>query len=151
MKLEEKNSLKAIDKENAELKGRLRLLNKENEELEGKIHTIRKQQEEDMEQERDLASLKGKLEGTQKLHKRLAKIHRDILSLSKAVAKIFEGQDPNIQSLWGTLNTESDISLSNASSESILDDTGSLKIAVDAIRTSICDYYADKYSNHCTY
>jgi alanyl-tRNA synthetase len=146
-KLEEKNSLTVLNKENIELKGRLKLLSKENEKLED----IKKQQEEDIKQERDLLATKGKLENAQKLHKQLSKIHKDIITLSKTVTKIFEGQDPNIQSLWGVLNTESDCNVSNVSAESILEDTGKLRMAVESIRTSICDYYADKYSNHCTY
>jgi len=150
-KLEEKNVLIVLNKENTELKGRLKFLSKENEELEYKIQEMNKQQEKDTKQENDLVTTRGKLENAQKSHKQLAKIHRDIIILSKTISKIFEGQDPNIQSLWGVLNTEPDCNISNVSCESVLEDTGKLRMAVESIRTSICDYYADKYSNHCAY
>jgi len=133
------------DKEIALLKEKMnnfmmhqKLLETENEELKERIKSM-----ED-EYEKLFTELNEEPTKTKKLHKELSSIYNDILSLSKAVAGITKGEEPNIQSLWGVSNDRS-MEVEEIGKEEL----ESLKLAVGGIRANICDYYADKYSNEC--
>lgn len=77
--------------------------------------------------------------------KELATVYYDILSISKAITGIIKGEEPNIQSLWGVSKGDKSMEVEELGGGEF----ESLKMAVESIRTSICDYYADKYSNEC--
>ena len=77
------------------------------------------------------------------MRKELAKVYKDIVNLSKAISELLKGDEPNMQALWGMAQEK------EAASELSLEDLGTLKMATEKIKTNICDYYADKYSNEC--
>lgn len=118
---------------------RQRELEEENEELKERIKSM-----ED-EYEKLMTEANEEPINQKKLNKELSSVYNDILNLSKAITGIIKGEEPNIQSLWGISNSDKSIEIEEVNGEEL----ESLKLAVDSIRTNICDYYADKYSNEC--
>eukprot|EP01022_Parablepharisma_sp_SALTPOND_P032987 TRINITY_DN87998_c0_g1_i1.p3 TRINITY_DN87998_c0_g1~~TRINITY_DN87998_c0_g1_i1.p3 ORF type:complete len:238 (+),score=51.76 TRINITY_DN87998_c0_g1_i1:851-1564(+) len=129
----------ALEAENAELRQKLAAM-----EEKYRHATIKKEPREEEKESKPLPEA----EMNKKMQKELSAAYKDIMNLSKAISGILKGEEPNMQSLWGVAHTEKD-SVEAEMDELSLEDLGNLKMAIDTIRTNICDYYAEKYSNEC--
>ncbi len=95
------------------------------------------------------------------MKKTLAGVYKEIVSLSKAISGLLKGDEPNMQALLGSHTRESKEQMEFAfqrsarrgspeeQEELTLQDLEVLKEATATIRTTLCDYYAEKYSNEC--
>ena len=87
------------------------------------------------------------------MKKELAKVYKEIVNLSKMISGLLKGEEPNMQLLWGMAQGEKESTGFEAECETLeelsLEDLQTLKTALDTIKTNICDYYAEKYSNEC--
>ena len=100
---------------------------------------------EEQENER-IGMLTSEADIRKKTQKELSSVYGDIINLSNTVTGLLKGEEPNMQSLWGISYSKSEDEVQNELSAK---DLGKLKSAVDSIRTNLCDYYAEKYSNEC--
>jgi len=143
-KINESPDVKNSKKEALYIKG----LETENEELRKKVQELEKMLQNQEETKKAEEKPKTDIsEITHKMQKELAASYKDIVNLSKTITGILKGEEPNMQSLWGITNGTKEIISENE--ELSLEDLGNLKMAIDTIRTNICDYYAEKYSNEC--
>lgn len=124
---------------------RIKILEAENEELRDHIKNIEDEHEKVI-QELINQSKSEEMKTYKKVQKELGNVYKDILNLSSAISGILKGDEPNIQAFWGITHDENK---EENVKELSLDDIEKLKTAVDTMRTNICDYYADKYSNEC--
>jgi len=125
-----------IDKDNKSLKEKVETLEEEKKEL------VRKMDKMKESEKKRVNTLESEQEITRKLQKELSSVYKDIMNLSNTITAILKGEEPNVQTLW------------ESSSEKYMEeskfDIGSLKTAVSTIRTKVCDYYAERYSNECS-
>ena len=95
-----------------------------------------------------------------KMKKELAGVYREIVSLSKVISALLKGEEPNMQALLGeppheepkptpTTTATATASGTAPDNELSLEDLETLTSAIASIRTNLCDYYADKFSNEC--
>ena len=94
------------------------------------------------EKQKDLGI--NRIEGTM-----LPQIHKEVLLLSKAITGLLNGDEPNMGVLLGEYNRESKVleSIDLNEKEFNMKDLEEVRMLLQSIRTSICDYYAEKYSN----
>ena len=131
----------ALEAENAELKQKLESVELKYKDAMETVKVMKKEMTKKTKEENAADPGVDK-----KMRKELSAAYKDIVNLSKAISGILKGDEPNMQSLWGVAHTEK----GGAEGEELgLEDLGNLKMAIDTIRTNICDYYAEKYSNEC--
>eukprot|EP00826_Nyctotherus_ovalis_P006967 TRINITY_DN11703_c0_g1_i3.p1 TRINITY_DN11703_c0_g1~~TRINITY_DN11703_c0_g1_i3.p1 ORF type:complete len:210 (-),score=82.06 TRINITY_DN11703_c0_g1_i3:127-756(-) len=123
-----------IDTENKSLKEKV----KELEEEKAELKTIVSSMEE--KHNKKATALASEEETMKKMQKELLSVYKNIANLSNTITAMMKGEEPNMQSLWEAPSAEE-------SGKKV--DVGRLKAMVNAIRTNICDYYAEKYSNEC--
>lgn len=94
-----------------------------------------------------------------KMKKEIQKVYRNIVNLSKIISELLKGEEPNMQALWGIAHDKDSLLVPSAEAaeavpdsnmdELTIEDLTTLQNAIEKIKTSICDYYAEKYSNEC--
>ncbi len=95
-----------------------------------------------------------------RMRKMLSKVYREIIGLSKAIMMLLKGDEPNMHLLMGEYTRESkelamfsDLSGKfpqfQQDTELGVEDLEVLGRAISSIRSNLCDYYAEKYSNEC--
>ncbi len=82
------------------------------------------------------------------MKKVLSGVYREIVSLSNVISAVLKGEEPNMQALLGEPSPEDEHKAPH-SDELAPEDLETLSTALNTIRTNLCDYYADKYSNEC--
>jgi hypothetical protein len=117
---------------NTELKKRIIELSKEQKEILGVLELL-KEKRKNM-----------KVPEIVKIQREIMNVYDDVISLSAIVAEISKGNEPGIQSLWNTQHSKETKRLKLSSKE-----IDKLESAVELMRTSILDYYAEKCSNEC--
>jgi len=124
-------------KENKALKSEI--ANTEHKQIE--LKDILKQLKETKEQQMKLKlKLESQLAINDKLNNELSSVHNDILNLSRTIKEMLKGNEPSIQSLWGLYGKEELPKTLNIEE---------LRMIIESIRSDICDYYAESYSNTC--
>ena len=89
------------------------------------------------------------------MKKELIRVYKEIVNLSKVIKGLLKEEEPNMQELLGmglgdTKEMIHELEGSDKSSDELtIEDLGILQNAIKSIKTCICDYYAEKYSNDC--
>ena len=140
-----KGRVNSLIQENNNIINKQRLQNA-NSELKEKIIKLNIQHREMLEVI-ELLKEKGermKISEVTKVQREIMNIYDNVINLSAIVAEISKGNEPSIQSLWNAQHPKESKRLKLTSKE--IDE---LESAVELMRTSILDYYAEKCSNEC--
>lgn len=135
----EKEELFGAGKEKVMLENEVHRLNAVLEEANTKIL----QQDKEIAQLREMSARRKKANAGMK--RGLQGIYGGVLSLSKVMNALTKGDEPNMSALLGEYTKESKASDKDLSEEEVAE----LNEALESIRRSVCDYYAEKYSNEC--
>jgi len=101
-----------------------------------------------LEQDKEIVKLKEirikKRKTNTEMQKNLQSVYNGVLSLSKIINGLIKGDEPNMSVLLGDTKKDKD-----SDKELTEEEVAELNDALESIRRSICDYYAEKYSNEC--
>ncbi len=138
----------ALEAQNSELKQKCEDLENERDSLQARLDEVQQDPQKTEEEEKKKAPASTEVQ--KKMGKELAKVYRDIVNLSKVIGELLKGEEPNMQVLWGMSQEQMEKDKgAYDDGELCPEDLGTLKASIDNIRTNICDYYAEKYSNEC--
>ena len=128
---------------------------KELDKLKGTVSKLKGAKKADLKTTGELKGIISPGKDVQRQMKReLSHVYKEIISLSKAITTLLKGDEPNMHLLLGEYSRESREFgtyefASKQEGELTLDDLEVLKKAIHSIRRTLCDYYAERYSNEC--